>query len=71
MVNNFLETGSGLAKAPKSSSFPAEQVFPTSNTRIRPSAYRFTPFPRVVKSACGFWTTGTSASRAAAQAGLF
>lgn len=43
---------SGLANTLKIRSFPGEQVFLTSYARIRPSAYRFTPFLRVVKSAC-------------------
>jgi hypothetical protein len=31
--------GSGLAKAPNSNRIPVEQVFPTSDARIRPRAY--------------------------------
>jgi hypothetical protein len=51
-ILNPLPFCSSLANTPKSRSFTGEQVFHTSYTRIRPSAYRFTPIPRDVKSAC-------------------
>ena len=42
-----------LPKARNSINSSLSRFFQTSDARIWPSAYRFTPFLRVVKSACG------------------
>jgi hypothetical protein len=42
-----------LPKVKKSIIFASSRFFQTSDACIRPSAYRFTPFLRAVKSACG------------------